>query len=610
MSVTRKVNIVFCFDHAFYRQAGVAIASLLRCSYGKADYAIFCVCAKDVSESDRRELGHIVDVAGKDSDIEFLAMDDRFKDAFVSRGISEASYFRLSLPGLLTGIDKVIYADSDILFLKDISAVWETDLEGRLLAAVRDPFVNYKNNFDRHLRSYEYFKKNFDGLRGEYFNAGFMVMDLGKMRESGMERRWEELAKELFVYQDQDILNISCRGMIGYLPAKYNVFSGLVGGPHYPNLVADGILTSQDVADCHYDASVLHFTGEKPWINVRIGGADRWWGFVRKNRALFGKSFITKGVTAFLFWKTRSLYIRIKQKYPIGFWTRDLCSEMAFLFKKNILFRMGKIKVVNERIPDGDPVISVVIPCFNYGKYVESAIDSVLVQTVENIEIIVVDGGSTDGVTRRTLKALRKPKTRIFFREGRHLVGDNRNYGIRKARGRYICCLDADDMLEPSYFEKALRILEGEKYDILYSSLQFFGNSDRGWDVSNTSFEKILIHNAIPTTAVFSRNAWKQGGGYRDWPIGDGHVPEDWDFWARLLGMGFRAKPIRERLVRYRIHDAGLTAMCSTTIEFQRSVINSNNSHYADSAYKRIREKNLFTDYIVSDPYVNIRIRK
>jgi hypothetical protein len=116
------------------------------------------------------------------------------------------------------------------------------------------------------------------------------------------------------------------------------------------------------------------------------------------------------------------------------------------------------------------PLLSVVIPCFNYGRFVEVAIRSALAQTFQDLEIIVVEGGSTDEATVaevRRLESLELRNTRFYYREGRRLLGDNRNFGIGLARGRYVCCLDADDLLMPVYLEVAVFLAEVFGYDFV-----------------------------------------------------------------------------------------------------------------------------------------------
>lgn len=209
------------------------------------------------------------------------------------------------------------------------------------------------------------------------------------------------------------------------------------------------------------------------------------------------------------------------------------------------------------------PLVSVVIPCFNYGHFVEDAIRSVLDQTFQDLEIIVVEGGSTDGASVaevRRLESLGLRNTRYFYREGRHFVGDNRNFGIGLARGRYVCCLDADDLLLPVYLEVAVFLAEVFGYDFVYPSLQCFGQSDLRWLVCDPLFPEILTDNQVSTVALFRRSAWAHVGGYRDWGVGSVYVFEDWDFWIRLSGHGFIGRAIREPLLLHRVHGDGLEA--------------------------------------------------
>jgi glycosyltransferase involved in cell wall biosynthesis len=102
------------------------------------------------------------------------------------------------------------------------------------------------------------------------------------------------------------------------------------------------------------------------------------------------------------------------------------------------------------------PKISVIIPCFNQGPYLDEAVDSVLAQTFQDFEILVVDDGSTDAETIKILRDFARPKTRIIRTENQGLSAA-RNNGIREAMGEYILPLDADDKIGPGYLEDAVR---------------------------------------------------------------------------------------------------------------------------------------------------------
>lgn len=227
------------------------------------------------------------------------------------------------------------------------------------------------------------------------------------------------------------------------------------------------------------------------------------------------------------------------------------------------------------------PLVTVVIPCFNYGHLVEQAIRSVLNQTYPDLEIIVVEGGSTDPASIaevRRLEALGLSRTRFLFRDERHLAGDNRNFGIGFARGRYICCLDADDLLRPVYIEVAVFLAEVFGYDLVTPSVQCFGGSDPAWLVPDPSFPAILEENQVATAALFRRSVWAHVGGFRDWGVGAEHIPEDWDFWIRFLGHGFSGKSIREPLLLYRVHENSLTRQSTLELHRQRDVLRKANA--------------------------------
>ncbi|RZL68531.1 MAG: glycosyltransferase [Variovorax sp.] len=213
----------------------------------------------------------------------------------------------------------------------------------------------------------------------------------------------------------------------------------------------------------------------------------------------------------------------------------------------------------DEPWPADRPLVSVVIPCFNYGHLIEEAIRSVESQTFTDIEIIVVEGGSTSAESRELLLEVTRKhaseRLTVLMQDKPHRAGANRNFGISHARGKYICCLDADDRLAPTYIEKAVFLLETVGYDVVSPALQFFGNKLDVWAPdARPTLDKLLIGNQVLTCALFRRTLWSTAGGYRDSDPSTGHVHEDWLFWVRLAALGARFINIPEPLFHYRSH--------------------------------------------------------
>lgn len=221
----------------------------------------------------------------------------------------------------------------------------------------------------------------------------------------------------------------------------------------------------------------------------------------------------------------------------------------------------------DEPWPNDRPLVSVVIPCFNYGHLVEEAIQSVQQQTFVDLEIIVVEGGSSSVESRAKLaEATRKaasPRLRVIWQARPHRAGANRNTGISHARGKYICCLDADDRLAPTYIEKAAFVLD-EGYDVVSPALRFFGNRSEVWTPhERPTLDMLLEGNQVLTCALFRKSLWKKSGGYRDSDPATGHLHEDWLFWVRLAALGARFVSIREPLFHYRSHEGTLSNSAS-----------------------------------------------
>jgi len=196
------------------------------------------------------------------------------------------------------------------------------------------------------------------------------------------------------------------------------------------------------------------------------------------------------------------------------------------------------------------PAVSVIVPCYNLGAYVEEAVDSVLAQTWQDFEIIVVDDGSTDPHTNAVLAALERPRTRVLTTENRGLPAA-RNHAIRHARGRYVCALDADDKLHPRFLEKTLAVLERDPSLAFVSTwIECFGTEQWIWRQERCDFPTLLAECVVLTASPVRRDALEAVGGYDAERYLYGS--EDWDLWISLVERGFRGTIIPEALFYYR----------------------------------------------------------
>ncbi|MDF7810186.1 glycosyltransferase family A protein [Hymenobacter sp. YC55] len=202
-------------------------------------------------------------------------------------------------------------------------------------------------------------------------------------------------------------------------------------------------------------------------------------------------------------------------------------------------------------------LVSIVIPCFNHGKYLYDAIMSVeRFYGLYSYEIIIVNDGSTDSYTNDIVSSLNKDKYIVINQSNQGLAAA-RNNGINIASGEYIIPLDSDNMLEEAYLKTGVGILEKDpSVDVVYGDAIFFGDNDgiRKTGLSEAgSFDlvRILNSNYIDACAIFRKSAWKKVGGY------DGKMPamghEDWEMWIHIFLSGGNLYYLNEVCFRYRI---------------------------------------------------------
>ena len=278
------IKTAFCFDANLTALVQATAASLVdQCVKDSVHCEIHCVCTS-AAASVEEPLRRIVEARDPASLLYMHCIDNPYADSYEVRDISVATYLRLALHKLLPEIDKILYMDVDVLVLDSLLPLWETPLTDHVLAAVRGT-VNLSDkwewNSDRpywHLLAAQ---------KGNYINAGITLLNLSEIPRRGLDVQWNELAKEKLYYQDQDILNITCQGVMVYLPPKYNRLT-YMEDLEYHRLVEEGIYTQEEYEEALEKPAILHYAGDKPWNRYNANLGEVWWDYVNSQPDLQG----------------------------------------------------------------------------------------------------------------------------------------------------------------------------------------------------------------------------------------------------------------------------------------------------------------------------------
>jgi glycosyltransferase involved in cell wall biosynthesis len=227
------------------------------------------------------------------------------------------------------------------------------------------------------------------------------------------------------------------------------------------------------------------------------------------------------------------------------------------------------------------PAVTVVMSVYNGEKYLKDAVDSILTQTFEDFEFIIINDGSKDN-TLNILKSYNDPRIVIISRENRGLVA-SLNEGINKARGKYIARQDADDISHPDRIKKQYDYISIDK-DIAVLGTYIKEIDLRGKEynkrrvmsneVSNGFIEtSLLSFNPIAHgSAMFSRQIFLKSGSYQKdyWPA------EDYELWSRMSVHG-KLSVLREKLYSFRVNPKGISL--SMPKEQRQKVLKVQNNH-------------------------------
>lgn len=217
--------------------------------------------------------------------------------------------------------------------------------------------------------------------------------------------------------------------------------------------------------------------------------------------------------------------------------------------------------IERNRTGEAPPTVSVVIPCYNYAGYLPDSVRSVAGQTFRDLEVIIVNDGSTDDsleVARGLLDEYKRELAiTLIDQENRGHPSISKNTGYSQARGRYYFTLDSDDMIMPDYVEKTAGVLDNNPdVDIVYPGYRTFGESDWFHIPPDFDLDSLKYWDYIPYSSVFRKEVYEKTEGYET--DSSHRIMEDWDFWLRVYSAGFRFKALKEPLLLHRTHHGSL----------------------------------------------------
>jgi len=196
--------------------------------------------------------------------------------------------------------------------------------------------------------------------------------------------------------------------------------------------------------------------------------------------------------------------------------------------------------------------VTVIIPCYNDGDFIEQALDSILNQTLKAEKVIIIDDGS-DRKTRKILEGIHINDVEIIFQENKG-VSNARNTGIKLSKTDYILNLDADDYFEPTFIEKAVRVLNSNStIGVVGSLVKVLKKNSIESEIIKPLGGKVkdfIVKNNGLGNSMFRKKCWEEVSGYDENMI---NGFEDWEFWIAVLRNNWSMYILQEPLSIYRI---------------------------------------------------------
>lgn len=206
--------------------------------------------------------------------------------------------------------------------------------------------------------------------------------------------------------------------------------------------------------------------------------------------------------------------------------------------------------------------VSVIIPCYNQARYLDTALQSVLSQTYNDWECIIVNDGSTDNTEDICRLWIEKDTRFKFYTKENGGLPNTRNYGIERVSGTYILPLDADDYISPNYIEACVNELEIKDAKLVYGKMELFGNKTGERKLKAYNYNDLLVANMIYCTAMYRKKDWKDIGGYDENMV---YGLEDWELWVHMLHKNDLVSMVETITFYYRIKEKSMITLMDKT---------------------------------------------
>lgn len=260
--VSGTVNIVLITDANYMDFTRVAINSAKETKCSDSVYN-FYVMTMDISAADETALKALAN-----DKVSVTVLPQKEIDLFYIRDthVSKTSLLKYYIGEALLNLDKVLFVDSDVLILHDLNTLYQTNIEGKYLAAVKDPswFFESMHVLELNLEK-----------RGFYFNAGVMLMNLKKIRDDNLLAKLEDYTNNNFrTYMDQDAFNVLVGDEVAVLPFKDNTMNFFFEHIDLPTMAAYYGENWKTYEDVFAPAVILHFASSKKPLGTTAEKTD------------------------------------------------------------------------------------------------------------------------------------------------------------------------------------------------------------------------------------------------------------------------------------------------------------------------------------------------